>query len=174
MSELRASLTTRKADARGILRDAGLSESEILEIIPSDQPPATGDRCMITGASSAVCNRGTKSCEIHHDEWTVYERDGQWFLMMVDVGLQFQGKTAVEICYPIDIDLSALDKHVTEKTKPLVDALEWAWTIIANAGGGDWERESKDWQDAAAKWRDEAFYPALAKAKESKCTTTKK
>ncbi len=53
-------------------------------------------------------------------------------------------------------------------TNPLVDALEWAWTIIANAGGGDWQRESREWQDAAAKWRDEAWHHALAKVKEGK------
>jgi hypothetical protein len=35
--------------------------------------------------------------------------------------------------------------------------LEWAWTIITNAGGGDWTKETQDWQDAAAKWR-EAFF----------------
>ena len=35
-----------------------------------------------------------------------------------------------------------------------LDLLEWAWTVIANAGNGDWTRESQEWQDAAAKWRD--------------------
>jgi len=34
------------------------------------------------------------------------------------------------------------------------DLLEYAWGIIANAGGGDWTKESKDWQEAAARWRD--------------------
>jgi hypothetical protein len=33
--------------------------------------------------------------------------------------------------------------------------LEWAWSIIANAGGGNWKLESPEWQGAAAKWRDE-------------------
>jgi len=33
--------------------------------------------------------------------------------------------------------------------------LEMAWVIIANAGGGNWKKESKDWQEAAAKWRDD-------------------
>jgi len=33
--------------------------------------------------------------------------------------------------------------------------LELAWGVIANAGGGDWEKESKEWQEAAAKWRDQ-------------------
>lgn len=32
---------------------------------------------------------------------------------------------------------------------------ETAWTLLANASGGDWTRESKDWQDAAAAWRDQ-------------------
>lgn len=30
-----------------------------------------------------------------------------------------------------------------------------AWTIIANAGGGDWERESPEWAAAARAWRDD-------------------
>lgn len=34
------------------------------------------------------------------------------------------------------------------------DLLEWAWGIIANAGGGNWELESQEWREAAARWRD--------------------
>lgn len=37
------------------------------------------------------------------------------------------------------------------------DLLEFAWGIICNAGGGDWEKESKDWQGAAARFRAEYF-----------------
>lgn len=37
----------------------------------------------------------------------------------------------------------------------LRDLAEAAWGIIANAGGGDWARESPDWQEAAARWRDQ-------------------
>lgn len=33
------------------------------------------------------------------------------------------------------------------------ECIELAWGIIASAGEGNWQRESKDWQDAAAKWR---------------------
>lgn len=36
----------------------------------------------------------------------------------------------------------------------MMDLLETAWGVIANAGGGDWTKESRDWQEAAAKWRD--------------------
>ncbi len=35
----------------------------------------------------------------------------------------------------------------------------WMWTIICNAGGGDWSKESIDWQHASAKCR--ADYHAL-------------
>ncbi len=34
------------------------------------------------------------------------------------------------------------------------DLLEWAWGIIANAGGGNWELESPEWREAASRWRD--------------------
>lgn len=34
------------------------------------------------------------------------------------------------------------------------DLLEAAWGLIANAGQGDWRRESEEWQQAAAEWRE--------------------
>lgn len=37
------------------------------------------------------------------------------------------------------------------------DLLEFAWGIIANAGGGNWTLETKDWQEAAARFRTEYF-----------------
>jgi hypothetical protein len=36
----------------------------------------------------------------------------------------------------------------------LWDMLEAAWGIIANAGGGDWKKETGVWQEAAARWRE--------------------
>lgn len=37
---------------------------------------------------------------------------------------------------------------------------ETAWGVIANAGGGDWTRESPEWREAAARWRD-AYFDAI-------------
>lgn len=34
------------------------------------------------------------------------------------------------------------------------DLLYQAWTVIANAGGGDWDKETPEWKEAAEKWRD--------------------
>lgn len=45
-------------------------------------------------------------------------------------------------------------EHPAETVDALRAELEMAWTIIANAGGGDWKKESSEWQEAAAKWRD--------------------
>ncbi len=42
----------------------------------SDQPKPAGE-CIITGPSSRVCERGTKSCEVRHQptgEWTLEQR----------------------------------------------------------------------------------------------------
>lgn len=33
--------------------------------------------------------------------------------------------------------------------------LDWAWTIIANAHGGDWSRAEPEWRKAATRWRDD-------------------
>lgn len=37
------------------------------------------------------------------------------------------------------------------------DLLEMAWTIIANAHGGNWELGNDDWIEAAVKWRKSYF-----------------
>lgn len=37
----------------------------------------------------------------------------------------------------------------------VLDLLENAWGLLANAGGGDWARESVEWADAAGRWRDD-------------------
>lgn len=32
-----------------------------------------------------------------------------------------------------------------------------AWGIIANVSGGDWKKQSPEWQEAAERWRDKRF-----------------
>jgi hypothetical protein len=44
--------------------------------------------------------------------------------------------------------------------KKLEKQLDWAWAILANAGGGDWEKETKEWQGAVKMWRKE-YYQVL-------------
>lgn len=40
------------------------------------------------------------------------------------------------------------------------DLIESAWGLIANAGGGDWTKESDEWRAAAERWR-ERYHAAL-------------
>jgi hypothetical protein len=37
------------------------------------------------------------------------------------------------------------------------ELLESAWGIIANANGGDWDKATPEWKDAAIRWRDNYF-----------------
>lgn len=39
----------------------------------------------------------------------------------------------------------------------LDDLLELAWSIIANANGGNWHKATPEWRGAAEKWRDRYF-----------------
>lgn len=43
----------------------------------------------------------------------------------------------------------------------LMDALESAWGLIANVHGGDWDRASEEWREAAIRWRDENWHPLV-------------
>jgi len=43
---------------------------------------------------------------------------------------------------------------------------EFGWLMICNAGGGDWTRESKDWQEAAARYRTQ-YHAYLARSAKS-------
>ena len=90
-------------------------------------------------------------------------------------------KLAVEIAEALNHKLSgiltaetvtALAALIDAKLAPLVedgarwkDCAEYGWTVIANASGGDWKKESADWQKAAAKFRDECYYKCLDQAR---------
>ena len=39
----------------------------------------------------------------------------------------------------------------------LADAAEMLWAVLANVSGGDWTKQNGEWQEAAAKWRDNYF-----------------
>jgi hypothetical protein len=41
---------------------------------------------------------------------------------------------------------------VHAKLREARERIAWAWSIIANVSGGDWSKQSQDWQDAAAQW----------------------
>lgn len=44
---------------------------------------------------------------------------------------------------------------------PGLDAAEMLWLVVANVSGGDWTKQSTEWQEAAVRWRDN-YYSVLA------------
>lgn len=49
-----------------------------------------------------------------------------------------------------------------EQPAPLANALEFAWGIIANVSGSDWSLQSPEWQEAAARFRDQYWNPVAS------------
>jgi len=46
-------------------------------------------------------------------------------------------------------------RNANEKIAELEEQMDFAWGIIANSYGGDWDlAQNKDWKPAAEKWRD--------------------
>jgi hypothetical protein len=43
------------------------------------------------------------------------------------------------------------------RLKALEDAAEMLWVVLANVSGGDWDKQSHEWQETAARWRDNYF-----------------
>ncbi len=39
----------------------------------------------------------------------------------------------------------------------MADAAEMLWVVLANVSGGDWTKQTPEWQEAAARWRDNYF-----------------
>lgn len=55
-------------------------------------------------------------------------------------------------------DYFSLDSRdaVTDQTvSPELDCCYYAWTIIANAHGGNWDEATPEWREAAERWRDQ-------------------
>ena len=66
----------------------------------------------------------------------------------------------------------ALSVGIARVIDPLLDHLELAWGLIANAGQGDWNTEGKEWANAATKWRNK--WHNILNAKLPKKVRTKK
>jgi thiosulfate reductase cytochrome b subunit len=53
-----------------------------------------------------------------------------------------------------------LNPHLTPNERMLLGVAEYLWIVLANVSQGNWEKQSTDWQEAAAKARDD-YYNAL-------------
>lgn len=59
----------------------------------------------------------------------------------------------------------AVAEAVAAERARLLDLAMDAWGVIANAGGGDWDRETPGWRDAAERWRDRFHVEIGARAR---------
>jgi len=50
-----------------------------------------------------------------------------------------------------------LDAEPEQGWQEMADAAEMLWVVLANVSGGDWTKQSPDWQEYAARWRDNYF-----------------
>lgn len=52
-----------------------------------------------------------------------------------------------------------LEEHLSlwKRVNDFADSAEMLWTVVANVSGGDWSKQSKEWREAAEKWRDNYF-----------------
>ncbi len=51
-----------------------------------------------------------------------------------------------------------------EPALTMADAAEMLWVVLANVSGGDWTQQTPEWQEAAARWRDNYFDALKARA----------
>jgi hypothetical protein len=51
------------------------------------------------------------------------------------------------------LELSQFTKATTKRERLMLDSLETAWAIIANAYDGDWDKASPTWREAAERFR---------------------
>lgn len=50
--------------------------------------------------------------------------------------------------------LKAENERLKAEKLRVVDAAEMLWVVLANVSGGAWEMQPQEWQEAAARWRD--------------------
>lgn len=49
------------------------------------------------------------------------------------------------------------DAKIAAATKEMADAAEMLWVVLANVSEGNWEKQNAEWQNAAARYRDNYF-----------------
>lgn len=60
-------------------------------------------------------------------------------------------------------------RSLEEQFDAAMDCMNYAWTIICNVSEGDWTKQTQEWQDAAARCRDQ--YHALLASNPAKRPT---
>jgi hypothetical protein len=88
--------------------------------------------------------------------WKTMHINGNEFIKKLEAKAEQEEKMVAEKQIIID-DLCDKWEELQSKNARLRDAGEMLWVVLANVSGGDWKKQNKEWQEAAAKWRDNYF-----------------
>jgi len=100
--------------------------------------PVTGDRII----PAQLIERWERQIATPYEKLSEREKDSD--REQVDRYLSLAIERAVRAAAP----------HIERATAAeLMDLAETAWGIIANAGEGNWDTQTADWREAAARWR---------------------
>lgn len=62
-----------------------------------------------------------------------------------------------------DLEQLGTAQALADREAALADAAEMLLVVLANVSGGDWTLQTPEWQEAAARWRDNYFAVKAAK-----------
>lgn len=82
---------------------------------------------------------------------------GEYIKRAVNAALRKQGVDAVLIAESDDEPPARVSGEEPAPAPSMADAAEMLWVVLANVSGGDWTKQTPDWQEAAARWRDNYF-----------------
>lgn len=78
--------------------------------------------------------------------------------------LQFVGQASMcwdGIYNAGEFDSAEASRIADQIHSEVLDGLESAWRLIANAYDGNWSTAPKEWRESAERWRDEVFHNTL-------------
>lgn len=62
-------------------------------------------------------------------------------------------------------------ERTEERPQTMADAAEMLWVMLANVSEGNWTKQSADWQEYAARWRDN-YFAVLTRERQSSLPVT--
>lgn len=68
-------------------------------------------------------------------------------------------KKVVDACRLVGmVQIAEMIRVVGGERDRLDEGMEFAWSLIANAYGGNWDQADPDWREAAERWRDTWYH----------------
>ena len=92
-------------------------------------------------------------------EGMTYRGVADWWirkLATIEASAYDRGFKEASVHCKLDHD-TAYARGKEDGARVMKDAAEMLWVVLANVSGGDWSKQTQEWQTAAARWRDNYF-----------------